>query len=315
MAGVSIVYLSRAHSIPGSWAQRWRRGRLFRGAAGILPWCGVAIIATALIGEPALAETLLERGSYLVNGIANCGNCHSPQQPDGSLAGPALSGGMALLAPGIIAYPPNLTPDPETGLGRWSEQQIVTALREGHTPAGAVLRPPMPIAFYRGISDRDAHAIAVYLRSLARVESEVPSSQYSVPAPSGYGGPVGTIPDADPADKAGYGHYLVQLGHCMLCHTPRDADGRPDAEHRNGAGGAVLRGVFGEIVSPNITPDDKTGIGRWTDQQIKDALTRGKRPDGSLLASPMPWRYLATMREEDIDAIVAYLHTLKPVAN
>jgi mono/diheme cytochrome c family protein len=281
----------------------------------IVAWCGAAIIAAAMYSEPAAAETLLERGSYLVNGIANCGNCHSPQQPDGTLSGPPLSGGMALLAPRFTAYPPNLTPDLETGLGRWTEEQIVTALREGHTPAGEVLRPPMPIAFYRGTSDRDAHAIAVYLRSLAPVNSEVPPSQYAAPTPSGYGGPVGAIPDPDPADKVGYGHYLVQLGHCLLCHTPRDANERPDLEHRTGAGGAVLRGVFGDIVSPNITPDVKSGIGGWTDRQVKDALTKGKRPDGSLLASPMPWRYLATMRDEDVDAIVAYLHTLRPIAN
>jgi mono/diheme cytochrome c family protein len=277
--------------------------------------CRAAIIAAVVSGEPAAAETLLERGGYLVNGIANCGNCHSPQQPDGTLSGPALSGGQGIFAPGFTAYPPNLTPDPETGLGRWTEQQIVTALREGHAPGGAVLRPPMPIPFYRGISDRDAHAIAVYLRSLAPVNSEVPPSQYSMPTPSGYGGPVGAIPDPDPTDKVGNGHYLVQLGHCMLCHTPRDANERPDLEHRTGAGGAVLRGVFGDIVTPNITPDVKSGIGGWSDRQIKDALTRGKRPDGSLLASPMPWRYLATMRDEDIDAIVAYLRTVKPLAN
>ena len=76
---------------------------------------------------------------------------------------------------------------------------------------------------------------------------------------------------------------------------------------RIGAGGAVMHGVFGEIVSPNITPDPKGGIGGWTNQQIKDALTKGVRPDGSKLASPMPWRYLASLRDEDVDAIVAYL--------
>jgi mono/diheme cytochrome c family protein len=280
-----------------------------------MAWCRAVIIAAAAIAEPALSETLLDRGSYLVNGIANCGNCHSPRQAGGTLSGPALSGGNAIFALGVTAYPPNLTPDLETGLGRWTEEQIVTALREGRTPTGDVLRPPMPIPLYRGISDRDARAIAVYLRSLAPVESEVLPSEYSIPTPSGYGGPVGTIPDPDPADKVGYGHYLVQLGHCMLCHTPRDANGRPDLEHRSGAGGAVLRDAFGEIVSPNITPDIKSGIGGWSDQQIKDALTKGRRRDGSMLALPMPWRYLATMRDEDIDAIVAYLRTLKPLAN
>jgi mono/diheme cytochrome c family protein len=273
-----------------------------------------AIVAAAVTCQPTLADTLLERGGYLVNGIGNCGNCHSPQQPDGSVSGPALSGGMALLAPGVTAYPPNLTSDPQTGLGQWSEQQIVTALREGITPGGTVLRPPMPIGFYRGMSDRDAHAIAAYLRSLAPVHSEVQASSYSIPTPLGYGGPVDAIPDPDPADQVGYGHYLTQLGHCMLCHTPRDAGGRPDLQ-RLGAGGAVLRGVFGEITTPNITPDAKAGIGSWSNQQLRDALTKGVRPNGAVLASPMPWRYLATMREADIDAIVAYLRTLRPIAD
>jgi mono/diheme cytochrome c family protein len=142
------------------------------------------------------------------------------------------------------------------------------------------------------------------------VKSETLPSEYSIPTPDGYGESVGVIPDPDMSDKVAYGHYLVQLGHCMLCHTPRDASGRPDL-----AGGAVMRGVFGEIVSPNITPDVRFGIGGWTDQQIKDALIKGRRPDGSVLASPMPWRYLATMRDEDIDAIVAYLRTITPIGN
>ncbi len=277
--------------------------------------CTVAVMTLAMLGEPALAETLLERGSYLVNGIGVCGNCHSPQNPDGTLSGPALSGGKALIEPDFIAYPPNLTPDPETGLGKWTDEQIVTALREGHTPAGAVLRPPMPIPFYRSLSDRDAHAIAVYLRSLAPVNNQVPQSQYSHPTPTGFGGPVGAVPDPDPADKVAYGHYLAQLGHCMACHTPRDATGHFDMAHRYGAGGHLLQGVFGAVVSQNITPDVNTGIGGWTDQQIKIALTKGMRPDGSLIVSPMPWRYLATLRNQDVDALIAYLRTLKPVVN
>jgi mono/diheme cytochrome c family protein len=282
---------------------------------GTVGWCVAVVVIAVVAGGPAAAETLLQRGEYLVNGIANCGNCHSPQEPDGTVAGPPLSGGKALLSPAFTAYPPNLTPDADTGLGKWTEEQIVTSLREGRTPGGGMLRPPMPIAFYRGMSDRDARAIAVYLRSLTPVTSMVPPSQYRQPVPTSYGGPVGDIAEPDRTDKVGYGRYLAQLGHCMLCHTPRDATGHLDTEHRNGGGGTVLSGPFGEIVTPNITPDGKTGIGGWSDQQIRDALTKGLRPDGSLLASPMPWRYLATMNTADIDAIIAWLHTLRPVAN
>ena len=275
--------------------------------------CGLLSIVT--IGPPAGAETLLERGTYLVNGIANCGNCHSPQHPDGTLSGPALSGGKAIIGPDFVAFPPNLTPDPATGLGEWTEPQIVTALREGRTPTGQMLHPPMPVAFYRTMSDRDAQAIAVYLRSLTPVVSSVPPSQYTRPAPTSYGPPIRAIADPDPNEKIVHGRYLVQIGHCMLCHTPRDATGRPDSEHREGAGGVILHGEFGEIPSPNITQDVTYGIGGWTDAQIKAALSRGERPDGSQLASPMPWRYLATMRDEDLDAIVAYLRQLKPIAS
>ncbi|MGO4725069.1 MULTISPECIES: c-type cytochrome [unclassified Inquilinus] len=267
--------------------------------------------AAAALIQPSAAETPVERGRYLVNGIASCGNCHSPQQPEGTVSGPPLSGGNAIASPAFTAYPPNLTPDRDTGLGSWTADQIVTAIREGVTPDGKVLRPPMPVAFYRGMSDRDAYAIAAYLQSLAPVRNQVPASSYRQPTPPGYGGPVGAIPDPDPSDKVAYGHYLAQMGHCMLCHTPRDANGRIDTSLL-GAGGVPV-GDAG-IITPNITPDPKFGIGAWTDGQIADALTKGVRPDGSHLAPPMPWPYLATMSDQDIGAITAYLRTLKPIA-
>lgn len=282
-----------------------------RAAIGVVLGCAMAAVAGG--AEPTVAETLLERGDYLVNGIANCGNCHSPHHQDGTLSGPALSGGDAIFGEGFTAYPPNITPDRGTGLGGWTEDQIVVALREGRTPSGASLRPPMPVPFYRAMSDRDAHAIAVYLRSLAPVEHTVPLSHYDQPPPRGGGLSVGVVSDPDRTNRVAYGAYLARIGHCMLCHTPRDTGGRPDIVHRNGAGGVVLRGRFGIVVAPNITPDVTSGIGGWTDRQIKDALTLGMRPDGTLLAPPMPWRYFATMRDQDLDAVVAYLRTLPPI--
>jgi hypothetical protein len=73
-----------------------------------------------------------------------------------------------------------------------------------------------------------------------------------------------------------------------------------------------MAGVFGSRITPNITPDPETGIGRWSDADIRRALTQGLTPDRRKLASPMPWRYLRTVRDGDIDAIIAYLRTVPP---
>jgi mono/diheme cytochrome c family protein len=276
----------------------------------------LAIAVPVLIGGPGLAargETLVERGAYLVNGIGSCGNCHSPQEPDGTLTGAPFSGGPAITLPAFTVYPPNLTSDPETGLGRWTEAQIVTALREGRRPDGRVLRPPMPIALYRGMSDRDATAIAAYLKTLPPTVSQVPPAEYHGPVPASYGPPIAGIGDPDPVDKIETGRYLVQIGHCMLCHTPLNAAHQPDYANQFGAGGFVLIGQFGERVTPNITPDKATGIGSWSDAEIRRSLTTGVTPTGAVLGPPMPWHYLATMTDADIDAVVVYLRTLPPI--
>ena len=276
------------------------------------PIITAGVLVLAIVNSGASAETPVERGAYLVNGILNCGNCHSPQEPDGTVSGVPLSGGPAIPTPVFTVYPPNITPDPTTGIGGWTDVQIVTALREGRTPDGRTLRPPMPVGLYRGLADRDAYAVAAYLQTLAPMVHQVPGAIYRVPVPTSYGLPLGAVPDPNPADKLATGAYLVRIGHCMLCHTPLRADGQRDYEHQLGAGGLEMEGVFGSTITPNITPDRENGIGSWSDTEIKSALTRGMTPDGRQLASPMPWRYLSTLHADDVDAIVAYLRTVPP---
>ena len=272
----------------------------------------VGVFSLPIVCWQAWAESPVARGAYLVNGIMNCGNCHSPQEPDGKVSGAPLSGGPAIPTPVFMAYPPNITQDPATGIGGWTDLQIVTALREGRTPDGRTLRPPMPVGLYRGMSDQDAYAVAAYLRTLPPVISKTPDATYHVPVPSSYGPPVGVVPDPDPADKIATGAYLVRIGHCMQCHTPLGANGQRDYDHQLGAGGLRMDGVFGSRITPNITPDHETGIGNWSDAEIKSALTQGVTPDGRRLASPMPWPYLNTLHPADLDAIVAYLRTVPP---
>ena len=265
--------------------------------------------------SPGWAETQLERGAYLVEVVGACGNCHSPVDADGNRNGPALSGGPALLSPAFVAYAPNITPDLKTGIGSWSEDQIVVALREGKTPDGHMLRPPMPVPLYRAMSDKDVYAIAAYLKMLPPTDRETPVATYKAPMPSSYGPSVGSIAEPSHDDPVLYGAYLAKLGHCMQCHTPIGADGKRDFVNRLGAGGLSVDIAWGSRTSANITTDVDTGIGKWTDEQIIAALSHGVDKDGAVLSPIMPWPYWQSMKPEDLKAIVAWLRTLKPVAN
>ena len=272
-----------------------------------------AASALAVTAAGADAETLLERGAYLTNSILACGNCHTPQDRGGPIAGMGHAGGTVFDEEPFTAYAPNITPDPKTGIGTWTDGQIGKAIREGVRPDGSIIGPPMPVAFYRSISDRDLAALIAYLREMPAVENVVPRSVYRIPLPAAYGPPVRGVPDVPHDDRLRYGAYLATIGHCLECHTPRTPQG-PD-EARAGAGGMSFPGPWGVSVSANITQDPVTGIGTWTDSQIRAAITRGVRPDGTRLLPPMAYNHYAAMTDEDIDALVAWTRTLKPVRN
>ena len=116
------------------------------------------------------AETSLQRGTYLMNSIVACGNCHTPKGPNGkAIEGKELSGGDPIDAPVFHAVPSNITPDKATGIGNWTDDQIINAIRNGKRPDGTTIGPPMPIAFYRDMSDDDVQAI---VRICAKSNSE-----------------------------------------------------------------------------------------------------------------------------------------------
>lgn len=275
--------------------------------------CGLA--AALILPAAASAETLLERGTYLMRSIVACGNCHTP----GSLEGKPdpvreLAGGAKFDEPPFTAHALNLTPDPETGLGKWTDQQIVDAIREGQRPDGSIIGPPMPIELYRGISNRDAHAIVAYLRSVKPIRNKVPKSIYRIPLPPNYGPPVMNVPEVPRSDRLRYGAYLAgPLGHCTECHTPMVPPGRRDFAHQLGAGGFPIPGTWGTVFSPNITPDKETGIGEWTDTEIKRAITQGVRRDGDRMYPPMAYHFYKNISAADLDALVAYLRSMKPI--
>lgn len=272
----------------------------------------VLALGLPLAVSVAQAETPLERGAYLMNSIVACGNCHTPQTPNGPQTGMELAGQKVLDDPGLLAWAPNITPDGETGVGDWTDEQLVRAIREGVRPDGSLIGPPMPFHYYRQISDSDVSAIVAYLRTVPAVKNETPKSEYGFPLPPSYGPPVANVPDVPRDDRLRYGEYLVgALGHCFECHSPL-VNGQPDVEHQLGAGGLVLNGPWGTVVSPNITPHPEDGIAHYSDEEVKTAISKGLRPDGSRLSPPMGYHYYANILPEDLDAIVAYLRTIPP---
>jgi len=155
-------------------------------------------------------------------------------------------------------------------------------------------------------------AIVAYLRTLKPVKNKVQKSVYRIPlhpAP-----PAGHVPDVPRDDPVRYGAYLAgPLGHCIECHTPM-VRGRFDFENQFGRGGNPFSGPWGISVSRNITPHPEDGIGKWTNAQIRRAITQGIRADGTRLNPPMGYPMYATMTDADLNAIVAYLRPLNPLA-
>jgi mono/diheme cytochrome c family protein len=278
------------------------------------------ILACAMFsGTPALGadDALLERGAYLVETITACGNCHTPKDPDTGkpVEGMAYAGSFMIKEAAFTAYAPNITMDVETGIGGWTDEEIMVAIRDGLRPDGSLIRPPMPSAFYRGMSDTDVRAIVAYLRTFKPVNNEVPEPEYHIPLPPNYGPKVESVPDVSRDDVIAYGKYVTHtLGHCTGCHTPR-ANGKLDFSRTN-IGGRIFENIYGlgfVAVSMNITPHPDAGIGEWGDEDIKRAITKGISRNGRTLAAVMAFPYYNKISEEDLDAIVAYLRSLPPL--
>lgn len=272
----------------------------------------VTLVALAsVIGGAAFAETPLERGSYLVNTIMTCANCHSPKGPPVAVAGKDFSGGLRFNVPGVFdVTAPNITPDKETGIGTWSAADIKKLLLTGVPPNGKPIAV-MPTEFYGILLPADLDAIVAYIQSVKPVSNKVPAPVYHVPMRQQ------VIPWAqkpiDPAelkDKVKRGFYLATIGHCMECHTPREKGQL--VLSKMGAGGQQFPGPWGVSVSRNITPSKTKGIGAWTDTEIKRAMTQGIDKDGKKLNGPMGFGYYAHMTDSDLDDVIAWVRTVPP---
>src|ERR1044072_3873369 len=271
------------------------------------------IFVTALLASSgsALAQAPVERGKYLVNTIMTCQNCHTPKGERGRpVYERDLSSGLSWNEPPFKVTASNITQDKETGIGSWTDEQIKTALRKGVRPNGGKLAAVMPADFDEILTPADLDSIVAYLRTVKPVKQETPTPEYRIALPRHI--PPGAekpFSEADMADKVKKGFYLVTIGHCMECHTPMGAKGR-DFENSYGKGGFEFKGPWGVSSSRNITSHKDKGIGAWSDDEIKSAITKGMRKDGSPLKPPMGYGFYANMTDSDLDAIVAYLRTV-----
>ncbi|MDG4650032.1 cytochrome C [Roseibacterium sp. SDUM158017] len=269
--------------------------------------CIQAAAAVCLVATAASAEPSVERGEYLVRGIAGCGNCHTPMGPQGPVMEQELAGRVVEDIEPFRAVAPNITPAGR--IADWSDAEFVRAIREGIRPDGSLIGPPMPFAMYRGLSDDDAMSMVMFLRTVAPVENDPGTSEYRIPLPPAYGPPIESVSAPTPGVTAEYGAYLAgPVAHCMECHTPMGPQG-PMLDTDLGRGGFEFRGPWGVSVASNLTSHED-GLAGYTDTEIAAMITQGMRPDGTPMMPPMPYGHFAGISADDLSAIIAYLRTL-----
>lgn len=156
------------------------------------------------------------------------------------------------------------------------------------------------------MSDADARAIAAYLKSVPSVRNVVTRSSYRISLPANWGPPVSGITGPHEGDPAARGAYLVELGHCLDCHTPNRPAGGGRDWSRSGRGGRPVTGLAGPVPASNITSHPERGLGGWTDEQIVRAITQGVSANGRRLLPPMPYANYARMTSRDLADSVAF---------
>jgi mono/diheme cytochrome c family protein len=287
----------------------------------------IAIAASAFSQTAAASGSPVEHGRYLVESILGCGNCHTPKDGKGvpiaeqNLAG----GGLTFSIPPFSGAASNITPDRQTGIGSWTDAEIKRAIVEGVRPdhgrlPNTSLAVIMATPFFKALLPGDLDAVVAYLRSIKPIRNELAAPVYRMPVHRD------SYPDAEKgftealmSDPVRRGAYLVTIGHCMECHSPSEK-GVADFT-RLGAGGRIFSAQIVQgfpadwpgARAANITSHPKSGLGNWSDAEIKRAITQGISRDGRKLQPPMGFAYYARMTEADLSAIVAYLRTVPPV--
>lgn len=275
----------------------------------------------AVAAAPAENKDLLARGQYI---FAVAGGCACHTVPDET----PHAGGRAFPIPFGTVYSTNITQDKETGLGAWTDQQIIDAIVRGIRRDGSRSLPVMPYEKYSGMAQEDLKALVAYLRTLKPVRKPTPELKTRAPFMRSLGtwaylksfGRFNASPAQAPKSGIARGRYLTDhVALCGDCHTPRNFLGVPK-QSLYMAGASQEIGPLGEAV-PNITPDKETGIGTWKREDIAELLISGTKPDLDNVQGLMHEVIQGTsqgykdMRREDALAIADYLKSISPIVN
>ena len=275
----------------------------------------MSLPATAAAQAPPAAD--LARGKYVFGATGGCG-CHTVPK------GPVNAGGRKYEGPYGTVYSTNITPDKETGIGGWTDEQIITAIRLGRRPNGERLVPVHPYTVFNGMVEEDVKAVVAFLRTVPAVKrANLPKKTLPMfesvllPAWLAAFAPRETPPTAAPTSGTARGEYLVRaVSHCGECHTPRTMTMATD--NSRFLAGNPKGPEDSEI--PNITPDPTTGL-TWSEEEIADYLGSGNKPDGDVAGGLMGEVIEGTlagykdMTKADRLAIARYLKTLPPIKN
>ncbi|QGZ39484.1 mono/diheme cytochrome c family protein [Pseudoduganella flava] len=263
------------------------------------------------VRAPAPSAALIERGKYLAQ-AGDCIACHTV--PGAKI----FSGNRPMPTPFGTLYSPNITPDPETGIGRWSADEFYNMMHTGRGRDGKLLYPAMPFASYTKVTRADCDAIFAYLRSVPPVRQ--PSREHDLRFP--YNNRALLIgwrtlyfeegeyrPDRSRSVEWNRGAYLVQgLGHCAMCHTPINALGGSSDEQAFRGGLIPMQNWY----APSLTSNAEAGLGNWDIKDIMDLLQTGVSHRGTVYGpmAEVTYNSLQYMSDEDIRAMAVYLKTL-----
>jgi mono/diheme cytochrome c family protein len=288
--------------------------------------------------RPPSSETItatperIARGEYIARHVAGCLDCHSDAYVDrfslpvktGTLGQGGFAFDEKLGVPGVVQAQ-NITSDRETGVGGWTDGEILRAIREGVDKNGVALFPQMPYPSFRAMSDEDARSVVAYIRTLSPIQNTVAPRHLDFPvnllikgSPKPLAGPVAAPPRSD---SVAYGGYLVTIAGCRECHTAHDSHGGKIAG-LDFAGGWEMRGPWGRVVSANITPDSGTWLGRASREEFLGRFRAFASFEGDKAPvapkgrnTVMPWVAFSGMSPEDLSAIYDYLKTISPIPN